>query len=245
MNKRLKIVLIGYGKMGKGIEKLAIKQGHSIHAIIDNESDWDTYDSIIGEADVAIEFTTPDTAPANIERCFNKQLAVVCGTTAWYQHLPRIVDLCKRQNQTLFHAPNFSIGVNIFFELNRHLANLMDKVQGYKVALQEVHHTQKLDAPSGTAVALANDIIDRRKDLKKWALFAKPDESGVLAVEALRIDNTPGTHAVTYNSPIDSIEIKHVAHSRDGFIQGALLAAEWVYDKQGVYTMKDLLNLNQ
>ena len=239
----LKIVLIGYGKMGRGIEKLAIEQGHSIHAVIDNESDWDTYDSIIKEADVAIEFTTPDTAPSNMERCFDKGIAVVCGTTAWYQQLPRIIDLCKANNQTLFYAPNFSLGVNIFFELNRHLATLMGKIQGYKVALQEIHHTQKIDAPSGTAVALANDILDLNKDLRRWELSPRAEEGDVIPVEALRVDNTPGTHTVTYNSPIDSIEIKHTAHSREGFIQGALLAANWVHDKKGVYTMKDLLNL--
>ena len=243
MDKQLKIVIIGYGRMGRGIEKLARERGHSIHAIIDNESDWSKYDAIIEDADVAIEFTTPDTAPGNIERCFDKGIAVVSGTTAWHEHLPRIIDLCQEKNQTLFHAPNFSIGVNIFFEINRKLAALMAGIPTYGVRLSEIHHTQKLDAPSGTAVALANDILDCREDLKGWILSDKNEENEAIPIEALRVDNTPGTHSVTYNSPIDSIEIKHVAHSREGFIEGALLAATWVHDKKGIFTMKDLLNL--
>jgi 4-hydroxy-tetrahydrodipicolinate reductase len=242
MDKKLKIVIIGYGKMGRGIEKLAIERGHSIHAIIDNENDWVRFGTIIGDADVAIEFTTPQTAPGNIKRCFDKGIAIVSGTTAWHEHLPGIIELCRKKNQTLFYAPNFSIGVNIFFEINRKLATLMAGIAEYKVELSEIHHTQKLDAPSGTAVALANDILEYRKDLKGWVLSDNKKEN-MIPVEALRIDNTPGTHSVSYNSTIDSIEIKHTAHSRDGFIEGALSAATWVYNRKGIYTMKDLLNL--
>ncbi len=242
MEKSLKIVIIGYGKMGQGIEKLALARGHSIVAIIDNESHWMQYQAIIEQADVAIEFTTPETAPGNIERCFNRGVAVVCGTTGWHQHLPHLTAMCKEKDQTLFHAPNFSIGVNIFFEVNRKLAMLMAEIPGYKLQLSEIHHTQKLDAPSGTAVALANDILDCRKDLESWALSDKTEADHVIPIEALRIENTPGTHLVAYNSSIDTIELKHIAHNRQGFIEGALSAAIWVHDKKGIFSMTDLLN---
>lgn len=237
------IGIIGYGKMGKEIESLAREQGHQVVVIIDNEDDWHLKGHLLQQADVAIEFTTPQQAPKNIEKCFELGTAVVCGTTGWYHELPRISELCLQTGQTLFYAPNFSIGVNIFFEVNRKLAGLMSDFSHYAIKITETHHTRKLDAPSGTAVHLANDIINQRTDLQSWVLAENRKQETEIPIEAVRINDVPGTHKLSYHSDIDSIDIQHTAHSRKGFTQGTLLAAAWVAKKKGVFTMKDLLNL--
>jgi 4-hydroxy-tetrahydrodipicolinate reductase len=243
MEKKINIAIIGYGKMGREVERLALEKGYQVVARIDNDLQWETQRQALMNADAAIEFTAPVQAPANIEKCFGLGIPVVCGTTGWQQELPRITSLCREMGQALFHSPNFSIGVNIFFDINRRLASLMRDLQGYRPSIMETHHIQKLDAPSGTAVALANDILAERRDLKRWALGQEGEAPDMLSVEARRIEGATGTHTVTYTSPIDTIEIKHTSHNRSGFAEGALLAAVWLTDKKGVFTMKDLLNL--
>ncbi len=243
MQKRLNIALIGYGKMGKAVEKMAASRHHDVTAKIDNEDDWDKYREKLTDCDVAIEFTTPEAAPANIKRCFELDLPVVSGTTGWLNEVPAIIQFCKENTRTLFHASNFSIGVNLFFELNSKLASMLSTADGYTPRITETHHTQKLDAPSGTAITLAKDIISKRKNLNKWGNADENPPGNTLAIKSHRTDNVTGTHAVTYDSSIDSIEIKHTAHTRSGFAEGAILAAEWVYNRQGVFGMKDLLNI--
>lgn len=231
----MNIALLGYGKMGKTIEKIAIERGHSI---VIKTSLEDGYD--ITKADVAIDFSVPDAAFFNIVNCFKNGIPVISGTTGWLHNYDKAIEICKQEEGTFLYASNFSLGVNIFFELNRILSKLMKGQPQYKVSLEEIHHTQKLDAPSGTAISLANDIIDH-SDYKKWSLGTpKPDEIGITAK---RIENVPGTHEITYASSVDSIQIKHTAHSREGFAVGAVIAAEWIYGKKGVFTMKDVLNI--
>lgn len=240
---KIRIAIIGYGKMGREIEKLARQSGHEVLLTIDNEQDWHEKQQQLKDADVAIEFTAPPLAPENITRCLQAGVPVVCGTTGWYEHLPEVSATCHEKGQALFYAPNFSIGVNLFFELNAYLAKLMAKLPTYKINMSETHHTQKLDAPSGTAIKLADDILKYRKDLHGWALApeeAKQDEFPILAN---RVEGVTGTHEVTYLSDTDRIDIKHTAHNRQGFTEGALLAATWIIGKKGVFTMKDLLNL--
>ncbi len=243
MEKRLNIALIGYGKMGKTIEKLALARQHKIKAVIDSESDWKSRKEQLAACDVAIEFTTPAAAPANISRCFDLDVPVVTGTTGWLNELPAIVNLCRQKKRCLFHASNFSIGVNLFFELNLRLATMLADMKGYSPRIVESHHTQKLDAPSGTAITLANDIIAARKDKKKWGNADQQLPEEMLPIKSYRIDNVTGTHVVAYDSVLDSIEIKHTAHDRSGFAEGAILAAEWVHNKQGVFTMREMLNI--
>ncbi len=229
--------------MGREVERFALEHGHRIAVIIDNEEQWKSAAGVLKRADAAIEFTSPNQAPSNIFRCFELNIPVVCGTTGWSEALPEIENRCLEMGQTLFHAPNFSIGVNIFFELNRKLASIMSGMNDYRPHISETHHKEKLDAPSGTAVALALDILAEINGLRRWVLNApevRPDE---LSVEAHRIEGVTGTHTVTYQSSIDAIEMKHIAHNRQGFAEGALLAAAYVAGKRGVFTMKDLLNL--
>lgn len=229
--------------MGREVERFALEHGHSIAVIIDNEEQWKSAAGELKKADAAIEFTSPDQAPKNIFRCFELNVPVVCGTTGWNKDLPEIEKRCLEMGQTLFHAPNFSIGVNVFFELNRKLASIMSEMNNYRPHISETHHKEKLDAPSGTAVALALDILAERTDLRRWVLNppeGRPDE---LPVDAHRIEGVTGTHTISYRSPIDAIEMKHIAHNRQGFAEGALLAAAFVAGKRGVFTMNDLLNL--
>lgn len=240
MKEVLKIAIIGYGKMGHEIEKHALAAGHEIVCIVDNEDDWNCFP---GEAQVAIEFTTPDTAVNNIFRCFDAGIPVVSGTTGWHNRLPEVSMICLAKNQTLLYASNFSLGVNIFFEINRRLTALLGPIKGYSPRISETHHTQKLDAPSGTAIVLANEIIDQDQRFNDWKLKEQKTLQTEIPIESLRIDQVPGTHVVTWDGPADSIEIKHTALNRSGFAQGALLAAEWVWQKKGIFTMKDLLNL--
>lgn len=232
----MKIALLGYGKMGKVIEKIALERGHEI---IMRKAGKDTFDGL-ENADVAIDFSVPDAAINNISACFNSNVPVISGTTGWLENYDKMVSLCQEKNGAFIYGSNFSLGVNIFFELNDHLAKIMAKFGQYKVAMEEIHHTQKLDAPSGTAISLAKGIIDH-SDYSSWALEnAKEDE---IYIEAKRIENVPGTHTVFYNSEVDTIEIKHTAHNRDGFALGAVIAAEWIQGKKGIFTMKDVLDL--
>ena len=229
----MKIALLGYGKMGKTIERIAQERGHEIVLKVDAPGDYD-----LSVAEVAIEFSTPQSAFANISRARSLGLPTVAGTTGWLEHYPEAVALCKEHEAAFLYASNFSIGVNIFFELNKTLAQLMRKYPEYAVAIEEIHHTQKLDAPSGTAITLAQEIIEQT-DKVGWELGETTEDK--IPITAKRIENIPGTHIVTYKSVVDTLEIKHTAHSRDGFALGAVLAAEWIIGKKGVFSMKDVL----
>ncbi|MFM7017995.1 4-hydroxy-tetrahydrodipicolinate reductase [Flavobacterium sp.] len=234
----MKIALLGYGKMGKVIEKIALDRGHEI---VLKKSSSDSYLGL-ENADVAIDFSVPASAVANISECLNKGIPVVSGTTGWLDEYPKMVALCENKNGSFIYGSNFSLGVNLFFELNSYLAKMMSKFKTYSVSMEEIHHTQKLDAPSGTAISLAKGIIENT-DYTSWTLDANPNEKE-LPIEALRIENVPGTHSIFYTSEVDTIEIKHTAHSREGFALGSVIAAEWLVGKKGVFTMKDVLDLN-
>ena len=240
----MKIALIGYGKMGKTIENIALLRGHEIVLRLDvnNPEDFDK----LSEADVAIEFTRPESAVGNLEKCIAAGVPVVCGTTGWLKHFDEIAAKTKAQNSGFFYASNYSIGVNIFFEINKRLAEMMKTQPQYEVKMEEIHHTQKLDAPSGTAITLAEGIFQNIGRKTNWVCSTEnsPNTEGSdhdIVITAKRIDPAPGTHTVTYDSPIDTIEITHTAHSREGFATGAVLAAEWLYGKKGVFSMKDML----
>ncbi|WP_395075699.1 4-hydroxy-tetrahydrodipicolinate reductase [Flavobacterium sp.] len=232
----MKIALLGYGKMGKVIEKIALDRGHEI---VLRKSSNSTYAGL-SNADVAIDFSVPESAVCNISECFDTNVPVVCGTTGWLDHYNEMVSICKEKNGSFIYASNFSLGVNIFFELNDYLAKMMSKIDQYKVSMEEIHHTQKLDAPSGTAISLANGII-KNSTYKNWTL--NNPESSEIKIDAKRIENVPGTHSIFYDSSVDQIEIKHTAYNREGFALGAVIAAEWIQNKKGVFTMKDVLNL--
>lgn len=234
----MKIALLGYGKMGKVIEKIALDRGHEI---VLKKSSSDSYLGL-ENADVAIDFSVPASAVANISECLNKGIPVVSGTTGWLDEYPKMVALCENKNGSFIYGSNFSLGVNLFFELNSYLAKMMSKFKTYSVSMEEIHHTQKLDAPSGTAISLAKGIIENT-DYTSWTLDANPNEKE-LPIEALRIENVPGTHSIFYTSEVDTIEIKHTAHSREGFALGSVIAAEWLVGKKGVFKMKDVLDLN-
>ena len=232
----MKIALLGYGKMGQTIERIAIERGHEI---VLRKDEFNTYEGL-SNADVAIEFSIPTAAVSNVSSCFNSNIPVISGTTGWLEHYDEMVALCKENNGAFLSCSNFSLGVNIFFELNDYLAKMMSKFDSYKVEMEEIHHTQKLDAPSGTAISLAKGVIEN-SNYTSWTL--ENPNTNQIHIEAKRIENIPGTHTVTYNSSVDEIEIKHTAHNRDGFALGAVIAAEWIAGKQGIFTMKDVLNL--
>ena len=234
----MKIALLGYGKMGKVIERIALERGHEVVLKKDHDSDY----TGLKNADVAIDFSVPTAAVSNISACFATNVPVVCGTTGWLEHYEEMVALCKEKNGGFISSSNFSLGVNLFFELNSYLSKIMAPYDSYKVSMEEIHHIHKLDAPSGTAITLAEGVIEN-SNYSKWTMDASPKENE-LHIEAIRTGEVPGTHTVTYNSPIDAIEIKHTAHNREGFALGAVIAAEWLAGKQGVFTMKDVLNLN-
>ncbi|RKS53423.1 dihydrodipicolinate reductase [Gillisia mitskevichiae] len=230
----MKIALLGYGRMGKIIERVAIERGHSIsHKITENIENID-----LSEADVAIDFSIPKAAFTNIKTCIKSQLPVISGTTGWLDNYEQAVKLCEAENSAFLYASNFSIGVNLFFDLNEKLAKIMDPFQNYSVEIEEIHHLQKLDAPSGTAISLAQQIITNSRK-EGWQLDHA--EENEIPITAKREENVPGTHTVSYTSEVDSIEIKHTAHSREGFALGAVIAAEWIKDKKGVFSMKDVL----
>jgi 4-hydroxy-tetrahydrodipicolinate reductase len=236
----MKIALLGYGKMGQVIERIALERGHEI---VLRKKSGDPFDGL-EKADVAIDFSIPDAAAANISACLNGSIPVISGTTGWLEHYPKMATLCEDKKGAFIYGSNFSLGVNLFFALNEQLAKMMAKFPQYKVSMEEIHHTQKLDAPSGTAISLAKDIIEN-SDYSSWALpNATPAQSDEILIDAKRIEKVPGTHSVFYDSPVDSIEIKHTAHNREGFALGAVIAAEWLQGKTGIFTMKDVLNLN-
>jgi 4-hydroxy-tetrahydrodipicolinate reductase len=233
----MKIALLGYGRMGKTIEKIALERGHEIVLKVDkNDLDFN-----LSRVDIAIDFSIPTAAYKNIKKCIKCNVPVVSGTTGWLEKYDEIVEFCRKKNGAFIYASNFSLGVNIFFELNKNLAEMMQNLNQYNIALEEIHHTKKLDAPSGTAITLAEDII-KITNKKSWALNTSTN-SNEIPIVAKRISDIPGTHIVSYLSDVDSIEIKHTANNRKGFALGAVVAAEWLVNKKGVYTMKDVLNL--
>ena len=233
----MKIALLGYGKMGKAIEEIAEKRGHKI--VLKVEEDIENYDLDGSEIDVAIDFSVPKAAFKNITTCFKKGIPVVSGTTGWLDHYEEAKKICKEENSGFIYASNFSLGVNVFFELNQKLADMMKGLEDYSVAIEEIHHVQKLDAPSGTAITLAEQIIEKNPRVDGWQLDdAEKDE---IPIYAKREEDVPGTHTVTYDSEIDKIEIVHTAKSRQGFALGAVVAAEYIKDKSGIFTMKDVL----
>ncbi|WGH75556.1 4-hydroxy-tetrahydrodipicolinate reductase [Tenacibaculum tangerinum] len=232
----MKIALLGYGRMGKEIEKIALQRGHEI--VIKSIGE-ETYD--IKKADIAIDFSIPSSAYDNIRNCIDNNVPVVSGTTGWLDKYNDIVDLCNQKKGAFIYASNFSLGVNIFFELNKQLAKMMRTLNQYTVSIEEIHHTKKLDAPSGTAITLAEGIIENSHK-KAWELDTKTSEENI-PITAVRTPDVPGTHTTTYASEVDAIDIKHTAHNRKGFALGAVIAAEWLQNKTGVFTMRDVLNL--
>lgn len=249
----MKIAILGYGKMGKIIEKIATDRKHEIVLKIDVTNQNELTTENLQKADVAIEFSTPGTVLDHIDACFKAKVPVIVGTTGWYGHLQRLKDECEQNGATMLYASNFSVGVNVFFHINKMLAKLMNNYPYYDVQVEEIHHTQKLDSPSGTAITIAEGIVDELDAKKEWVNIlstdgnegledtVKPDQ---LLIESFRIENVPGTHTVVYDSEVDSIEFKHTAHNRNGFALGAVLAAEWVQGKKGFYSAKDMFNFS-
>ena len=232
----MKIALLGYGKMGKVIEKIALQRGHEI---VLKKNAEDTFEGL-ENAVIAIDFSIPSAAISNISECINNGIPIVSGTTGWLENYNEMVALCNEKNAAFIYGSNFSLGVNLFFELNDYLSKIMSQFKQYDVSMEEIHHTQKLDKPSGTAISLANAIINNT-DKNNWSI-ENPNADDVF-IDVKRVDAVPGTHSVFYTSNEDTIEIKHTAHNREGFAIGAIIAAEWLIGKKGVFTMKDVLNL--
>jgi len=232
----MKIALLGYGKMGKVIERIALERGHEI---VLKKTEENSFDGLL-DADVAIDFSVPTAAVQNISECLHHNIPIVSGTTGWLEHYDDMTSLCTSKNGAFIYGSNFSLGVNLFFELNAHLAKIMSRFNQYEVSMEEIHHTQKLDKPSGTAITLAQNII-KEKNLSSWSI-ENPNENE-LFIDVKRIDSVPGTHSISYTSEVDTIEITHTAHNRDGFALGAVIASEWLINKKGIYTMKDVLGL--
>jgi 4-hydroxy-tetrahydrodipicolinate reductase len=249
----MKIALFGYGKMGKIIEQIAISRQHQIVLKIDRDNLHEATPENLQQADVIIEFTTPASAIENINRCFNAGVPVVVGTTGWYEHIDEVKKQCLEGNNTLMYGSNYSVGVNIFFHVNRVLAKVMNSYPYYDVQVEEIHHTQKLDAPSGTAITIAEGILENLNSKNEWKNIVVSDTGAAeddnlnnnqLLIESHRIESVPGTHTVVYDSEVDSIEFKHTAHSRNGFALGAVLAAEWLQDKKGFFPVTDMFTFN-
>ncbi len=238
----MKVALIGYGKMGRTIERIATSRGHEIILRVGIENLEDFTAEQVTAADVAIEFTGPESAYSNLQFLLINKVPTVCGSTGWLQHLNEITSLCAKQDAAFLYASNFSLGVNIFMEINKRLAQLLAPYPQYDVAMEEVHHTAKLDAPSGTAITLAEQILAQLSSKQGWVNEPTEDKSA-LYIRSLRQDPAPGTHTVTWTSDIDDIAITHTAHSRDGFALGAVLAAEFIHGKKGIFTMKDVLGI--
>lgn len=232
----MRIALFGYGRMGKMIAQTALQRGHTITAKVD----IDTKEIDFSNMDVAIDFSTPDSAFGNISNCLKNNVPVISGTTGWLNNYGEAVTLCNEKNGAFIYASNFSLGVNVFFELNSHLAGMMKTLKQYSVSMEEIHHTQKLDAPSGTAITLAEGIL-KQTDYSDWKLNEASENE--IPIVSKRIDEVPGTHIINYDSSVDSIALKHTAHNREGFALGAVVAAEWIHGKTGVFTMKDVLGL--
>lgn len=235
----MNIALIGYGKMGKEIEKIAVKRGHEIVLIIDQDNADLVSANDFKKADVAIEFTTPHTVLDNIRKCFDANLPIVVGTTGWYDHFDKIKTDCEKNKKSLFYASNFSLGVNLFFKVNKYLAELMNKYPEYDVCMEEIHHIHKLDKPSGTAITLAEQVISKIERKSKWSIDDK--NADTLFIDDKREGEVPGTHIIKYTSAIDDIEIMHKAHNRQGFALGSVVAAEFLVGKKGIYTMTDII----
>lgn len=233
----MKILLIGYGKMGKAIEAIALKRNHTIVGKVDTHAELLQFN---GTADAAIEFSQPDAVVENLRFCFDKKIPVACGTTGWLAHKTAMEKECLDKGAAFFYASNYSLGVNLFFKLNEYLAKLMNGRSDYSISIDETHHTQKKDAPSGTAITLAEGIIKNNPLKKNWKLEDDSNPADVM-IKSFRIDPVPGTHVIRYQSTVDDIEIKHTAHSREGFALGAVLVAEWLAGKKGVYSMDDFL----
>jgi 4-hydroxy-tetrahydrodipicolinate reductase len=246
----MKIAILGYGKMGRIIEQFATERGHEIVLKINIDNTEDLTLTNLGKADVAIDFSTPDSALSNIELCFDAGVPVVVGTTGWYGHLQTVKNKCEQGNNTLLYASNFSVGVNVFFFVNKVLAKIMNRYPQYEVQVEEIHHTQKLDSPSGTAMTISEGILSELNRKNEWVneligsgeeFIVKPDQ---LLIESHRIEDVPGTHTVIYSSEVDDIEFKHKAHNRAGFALGAVLAAEWLEDKTGFYNITDMFDFS-
>ena len=238
----MKIALLGYGKMGREIEQIALQRNHTVELIIDANNAVECTVEKLKQVDVAIEFSTPESAIPNIYKCFEANVAVVVGTTGWLNQLDEIKKIVAEKKQGLFYASNFSIGVHLFFKLNNYLANLMNHHPEYTVGIEEAHHVHKLDSPSGTAISLANQVIKNIPEKTKWVNhYTQKQEE--LQIISTRLEEVPGTHTVIYSSPVDEIEIIHTAHNRKGFATGAVLAAEWMRGKKGVFGMKELLSI--
>lgn len=247
----MKIVLLGYGKMGQLIERFAMKRGHEVVLIVDERNRDSLTSEDLEEADMAIDFSTPNAALENISLCFESNLPLVVGTTGWYEHLDEVKDTCLEADQALLYGSNFSIGVNIFFHINKMLAKAINPYKQYDVQVEEIHHIHKLDAPSGTAITIAEGILENSDEKKSWVnsvegsgeeVIPKPNE---LLIESLRIEEVPGTHTVLYSSEVDQIEFKHTAHSREGFALGAVIAAEWLFGKKGFYQVTEMFDFNK
>lgn len=235
----MKIALLGYGKMGKVIERIALERGHEI---VLRKGSNDSFEGLLN-ANVAIDFSVPSAAVDHISECLNANVPIVSGTTGWLNDYDKVVGLCHEKNGAFIYGSNFSLGVNLFFELNDYLSKMMAKFNQYSASMEEIHHTQKLDAPSGTAISLAKDII-KNSEYSNWTIEQEHTKNE-LFIDAKRIENVPGTHSVFYTSEVDTIEIKHTAHSRDGFALGSVIAAEWILGKKGVFTMRDVLDLGK
>lgn len=247
----MKIVLLGYGKMGQLIERFAMKRGHEVVLIVDERNRDSITSEDLEDADMAIDFSTPNAALENISLCFESDLPLVVGTTGWYEHLDEVKDTCLEADQALLYGSNFSIGVNIFFHINKMLAKAVNPYKQYDVQVEEIHHIHKLDAPSGTAITIAEGILENSDEKKSWVnsvegsgeeVIPKPNE---LLIESLRIEEVPGTHTVLYSSEVDQIEFKHTAHSREGFALGAVIAAEWLLGKKGFYQVTEMFDFNK
>lgn len=240
----MNIAILGYGKIGREIEKTAVERNHNVALIIDIENQADLNQKNLSGVDVAIDFTVPDSAYSNILKCFEHNIPVVSGTTGWLDKLEEIISVCKEKSQAFFYAPNYSPGVNIFMYLNRYLAEIMNRFPDYEITIEETHHKQKLDAPSGTAIKLANDIIPAVGRKSKWEPDNTSDKSSI-KITSIRKEDVMGVHKITYDSPMDIIEIQHSAKSRKGFALGAVLAAEFIKGKKGYYTLNDLLQIDK
>jgi len=239
----MKITLSGYGKMGKEVEKIALERNHSILAIIDTQEDWDRFKATIEKSDVIIDFSQPDCVMNNIKNCFDIKRSAVIGTTGWDNQKEEIRKICTEQKQSLFVASNFSIGVNILFEINKTLARFMENQPAYDVSVEETHHVHKKDAPSGTAIQLVNQIIKEISRKKNW-IDKSTENPSDLYINSIRTGEVPGEHSVKYFSEIDEIEIRHSANGRKGFAYGAILAAEWLIGKKGFFEMKDMIEVS-
>jgi len=239
----MKIAILGYGKMGKEIEKIALSRNHQIVLKIDINNQSDLTVTNLQKANVAIDFSIPTSAYTNILKCFEASVPIVCGTTGWLDKIDDVRNKCKNQNKALFYASNFSLGANVFFKLNKYLAGIMNKLEDYQVEIEEVHHIHKLDAPSGTAITLAEGIKEKNPNKKNWVLN-KPSDSQTIGIKAIREGEVPGIHRIKYDSAVDFIQIEHSAKSRQGLALGAVLAAEYMIGKQGFHSMDDLLNFH-